>query len=209
VEHSLLKRGELLVAVLVCVAAALDYLEMLLATLKKHWLYFAEVIFALVQARPAMRMTFASQDAVCPHMCSGSRLETYAGTPVVACVLVEGEQVHLSVPPAPMPTAVSVLQVSAIHNLLQVLQTAVSSVINVQAATLAAVMAATSTAAAVFHTCTSSATQEIQDPAMCINLLLLQQVYLLNRVVLLHPSLRKIQNILSGQVQDFMNTCIL
>jgi hypothetical protein len=154
-------------------------------------------------------MTFASQDAVCPHIYSGNRLETYADTPVVACVPAVAVVEQLSVPLAPMPTAVSVLQVSAIHNLLQVLQTAVLSVISVQAATLAAVMAAMSTAAAVFHTCTSSATQEIQDPAMCINLLLLQQVYLLNRVVLLHPSLKKIQNTDSGQVQDSMNTCIL
>lgn len=87
-----------------------------------------------VQARPAMRMIFASQDVVYPHMCSGNRLETYADTPAVACALKVAEQVHLSVPPAPMPTAASVLQVSAIHNLLRVLPTAVSSAINVQAA---------------------------------------------------------------------------
>jgi hypothetical protein len=130
-----------------------------------------------------MRMIFASQDVVYPHMCSGNRLETYADTPAVACALKVVEQVHLSVPPAPMPTAVSVLQVSAIHNLLQVLQTAVLSVITAPAVSLAAVMAVTSTAAAVFHTCTGCATQEIQDPVMYTNLLLLQQVYLLNRVV--------------------------
>ena len=132
-----------------------------------------------VQARPAMRMIFASQDVVYPHMCSGNRLETYADTPAVACALKVAEQVHLSVPPAPMPTAASVLQVSAIHNLLRVLPTAVSSAINVQAVLLAVAMVATSTAVVVFHTCTSSAIQEIQDPAMCINLLLLHQVYLL------------------------------
>ena len=117
--------------------------------------------------------------------------------------------VQPSVPPVLMPTVASVQQVSVIHNLLQVLQTAVSSVTIVQAVTLAAAMVETSTAAAAYHTCISSATQETQDPAMCINLLLLQQVFFLNRVVLLHPRPKKIQNTHSGQVRDSMNTCIL
>jgi hypothetical protein len=154
-------------------------------------------------------MTFASQDAASLHIYNGNRHATYADIPAVVCAPKVDEVEQLSVPLAPMPTAVSVLQDFVIRNLLQVLQTAVLSVTIVQAAISAAVMVATSTAAAVFHTCTSSATQEIQDPAMCINLLLLQQVYLLNKVVLLHPSPKKIQNTHSGQAQDSMNTCIL
>ena len=136
-----------------------------------------------VQARPAMRMIFASQDVVYPHICSGNRLETYADTPAVACALKVVEQVHLSVPLVPAPTAVSVLQDFAIHNLLLVLLVAVLSAITAQEASLLAVMVATSTAAAVFHTCTGCATSETQDPVMYTNLLLLQQVYFLNRVV--------------------------
>jgi len=136
-------------------------------------------------------------------------LETYADTPAVVCALKAAELVHLSVLPVPMPTAASVLQVSAIHNLLRVLPTAVLSATIVQAASLAVVMAVISTAAAVSHTCISSATQVIQDPAMCINLLLLQQVYLLNKVVLLHPNQTKIQNTHSGRARECMNTCIL
>ena len=117
--------------------------------------------------------------------------------------------VHPSVPPVLMPTVASVLQVSVIHNLLVVLPTVVLSVTIVQAVTLAAAMVETSTAAAASHTCISSATQVIQDPAMCINLWHTQQVFFLNRVVLLHPRPKKIQNTHSGQVQDSMNTCIL
>ena len=136
-------------------------------------------------------------------------LETYADIPAVACALKVGELVHLSALPAPMPTVASVQQVSAIHNLLVVLPTAVLSAIIVQVDSLAAAMVATSTAADVFHTCTSSAIQEIQDPVMYTNLLLLQQVYLPNKAVLSHPNPMKIQNMPSSAVQDSMNICIL
>ena len=128
-----------------------------------------------------MRMTFAFRDAVYPHMCNGNRLETYADTPAVVCVLKVVEQVHQSVPLELDPTAVSVLQVSAIHNLLLALLAAVLFAITVQAAGLVAAMVATSTAAVVSHTCTGCATSETQDPVMYTNLLLLQQVYLLKR----------------------------
>ena len=68
VEHSLLKCGVLLVAAPVCVAAALDYLEMLPAIPKKLWLYSADQTSADAQAWPATHMTFANQDAVYPHI---------------------------------------------------------------------------------------------------------------------------------------------
>ena len=108
-------------------------------------------------------------------------LETYADTPAVVCALKAAELVHLSVLPVPMPTAASVLQVSAIHNLLQVLPTVVLSATIVQAASLAADTEEISTAAAASHTCTGCAISAMQDPVMYTNLLLLQQVYLLNR----------------------------
>jgi hypothetical protein len=63
-----LKCGELLVAVPKCVVADSDYLEMLLATLKKHWLYFAEAISAPVQDRPVMHPIFAFRDVDCLHI---------------------------------------------------------------------------------------------------------------------------------------------
>ncbi len=130
-----------------------------------------------------MRMTFVSRDAACLLCYDGNRLETYADTPAVACVLKVAEQAHQSVPLVPAPTAVSVLQVSAIHNLLLALLAAVSSAITAQAASLPADMAAMSTAAVVSHTCTGCATSETQDPVMYTNLLLLQQVYLLKKAV--------------------------
>jgi hypothetical protein len=68
VEHLLLKCGELLEAALVCVVAALDYLEMLLAIPKKHWLYFADQISADAREWHVMRMNFVSRDAAYPHM---------------------------------------------------------------------------------------------------------------------------------------------
>ena len=183
VEHSLLKCGVLLVVAPVCVVAALDYLEMLPAIPKKLWLYSADQISADAQAWPAMHMIFASQDAVYLHMCSGNRLETYAGTPAGVCAHKVAELVHPFVPLEPAHTAASVLQVSAIHNLLQVLPTVVLSATIVQAASLAADMAVTSTAAAASHTCTGCATSAMQDLVMYTNSLLLQQVYLLNKVV--------------------------
>ena len=67
VEHSLLKCGVLLVAAPVCVAAALDYLEMLPAIPKKLWLYSADQTSVAVRANPVTHMTFASQDAVYLH----------------------------------------------------------------------------------------------------------------------------------------------
>ena len=178
-----MKYGVLLVAAPVCVAAALDYLEMPLAIVKKHWRYSADQTSVVAQAWPAMHTIFVSRDAVYPHMCSGSRLETYAGTPAVVCALKAAELVHLSVPLELAHTAVSVLQVSAIHNLLQVLLAAVLSATIVQAASLPAALAVMSTAVAASHTCTGCATLEMQDPVMYTNLLLLQQVYLLNRAV--------------------------
>ena len=182
-EHSLLKCGVLLVVAPVCVAAALDYLEMLPAIPKKLWLYSADQTSVDAQAWHAMHTTFASQDAVYPHTCSGNRLETYADTPAVVCALKVDELVHLSVPLELVLTAVSVLQDFAIRNLLPVLLAAVLSATIVQAASLPAAMAVTSTAAAASHTCTGCATLEMQDPVMYTNLLLLQQVYLLNRAV--------------------------
>ena len=178
-----MKYGVLLVAAPVCVAAALDYLEMPLAIVKKHWLYSADQISADAQECPAMHTIFASQDAVYLHTCSGNRPETYAGIPAGVCALKVDELVHPSVPLELAHTAVSVLQVSAIHNLLQVLPTVVLSATIVQAASLAADMAVTSTAAAASHTCTGCATSAMQDPVMYINSLLLQQAYLLNRAV--------------------------
>jgi hypothetical protein len=183
VEHSLLKYGVLLVAALVCVAAALDYLEMPLATLKKHWRYSADQTSVVAQEWPVMHMTFVSQDAVYPHMCSGNRLETYADTPAVVCALKVAEREHQSVPLEPAHTAASVQQVSAIHNLLQVLLVAVLSAIIVREAYLPAAMAEISTVVVASHTCTGCATSEMQDPVMYTNLLLLQQVYFLNRAV--------------------------
>jgi hypothetical protein len=128
-----------------------------------------------------MRMRFVSRDAACLLCYDGNRLETYADTPAVACALKVDVLVQRSVPLVPAPTAVSVLQVSAIHNLLLVLLAAVLSATTVQEASLPAGMVATLTAAAVFHTCTGCATSETQDPVMYTNLLLLQQVYLLNK----------------------------
>ena len=180
-EHSLLKCGVLLAVAPVCVAAALDYLEMLPAIPKKLWLYSADQISVDAQEWPAMHTIFASQDAVYPHTCSGNRPETYAGIPAGVCALKVDELVHPSVPLELVLTAVSVLQVSAIHNLLQVLPTAVLSATIVQAASLPVVMVVTSTAAAASHTCTGCAISAMQDPVMYTNLLLLQQVYLLNR----------------------------
>ena len=58
---------------------------------------------------------------------------------------------------------------------------AVLSATIVQAASLPAAMVVTSTAAVASHTCTGCATLEMQDPVMYTNLLLLQQVFLLNR----------------------------
>jgi len=181
VEHSLLKCGVLLVVAPVCVAAALDYLEMLPAIPKKLWLYSADHISADVQEWPAMHTIFASQDAVYPHTCSGNRLETYADTPAVVCALKVVELVHPSVPLELVLTVVSVLQVSAIHNLLVVLPTVVLSATIVQAASLLADMEEISTAAAASHTCTGCATLVMRDPVMYTNSSLLQQVYLLNR----------------------------
>ena len=168
-EHSLLKCGVLLVVAPVCVAAALDYLEMLPAIPKKLWLYSADQISVDAQEWPAMHTIFASQDAVYPHMCSGNRPETYADTPAGVCALKEDELVHPSVPLELVLTVVSVLQVSVLSATI------------VQAASLPAAMAVTSTAAAASHTCTGCATLEMQDPVMYTNLLLLQQVFLLNR----------------------------
>ena len=178
-----MKYGVLLVAAPVCVAAALDYLEMPLAIVKKHWLYSADQISVDAQECPAMHTIFANQGVVYPHTCSGNRPETYAGIPAGVCALKVDELVHPSVPLELVLTVVSVLQVSAIHNLLQVLPTVVLSATIVQVASLAADMAVTSTAAAASHTCTGCATSAMQDLVMYTNSLLLQQVYLLNKVV--------------------------
>ena len=178
-----MKYGVLLVAAPVCVAAALDYLEMPLAIVKKHWLYSADQISADAQACPAMHTIFANQDAVYLHLCSGNRLETYAGTPAGVCAHKVAELVHPSVPLELVLTVVSVLQVSAIHNLLQVLLAVVLSATIVRVASLLADMEEISTAAAASHTCTGCATLEMQDLVMYTNSLLLQQVYLLNKVV--------------------------
>ena len=173
----------LLVAAPVCVAAALDYLEMLPAIPKKLWLYSADQISVDAQECPAMHTIFASQDAVYPHTCSGNRPETYAGIPAGVCALKVAAAVQLFVPLVLALIAVSVLLDSVIHNLLQVLLVAVLSATIVQAVGSAADMAVISTAAAASHTCTGCATSEMQDPVMYTNLLLLQQVYLLNKVV--------------------------
>ena len=69
-----------------------------------------------VQAWPAMRMIFASQDVVYPHMCSGNRLETYADTPAVACALKVVEQVLQFVQQLQDHIAVLEQQVSVQHN---------------------------------------------------------------------------------------------
>jgi hypothetical protein len=63
-----------------------------------------------------MRMTFASRDAAHPHMCSGNRLETYAGTPVDACAHKVVEVEHQFVQLQQGHTAVLEQQVSAQHN---------------------------------------------------------------------------------------------
>ena len=178
-----MKYGVLLVAAPVCVAAALDYLEMLPAKPKKLWLYSADQISVDAQEWPAMHTIFASQDAVYPHTCSGNRPETYAGIPAGVCALKVDELVHPSVPLELVLTAVSVLQVSAIHNLLQVPLAAELFVIIAQAASLPAAMAVMSTAVAASHTCTGCVTSAMQDPVMYINSLLLQQAYLLKRAV--------------------------
>ena len=120
-----------------------------------------------------MHTIFASQDAAYPHICSGNKPETYADTPAVVCVLKVAEQVQQSVPLELDPTAVSVLQVSAIHNLLLVLLVAVLYVITAQVAGLAAATVETSTAVAAYHICTGCAILEMQDHVMFINLLLL------------------------------------
>jgi hypothetical protein len=98
-----------------------------------------------------------------------------------------------------MPTVASVQQVSVIHNLLQVLQTAVSSVITVLADFFPAATGEMSTVAAVSATCISSATQVILDPVMYISSLLMLLVYFQKKVELLHQKLKKIQNTHSGQ----------
>jgi len=134
-----------------------------------------------VQACPVTHTIFASQDAACLLCYDGNRLETYADTPAVACAHKVAEQAHLSVPLELVPTAVSVLQVSATHNLLLALLAAALSAITVQVDSLPADMVAMSTAAVVSHTCTGCATSETQDLVIYTNLLLLQQVYLLKR----------------------------
>ena len=67
VEHSLLKCGVLLVVAPVCVAAALDYLEMLPVIPKKLWLYSADQTSVDARAKPVTHMIFVSRDAVYPH----------------------------------------------------------------------------------------------------------------------------------------------
>jgi hypothetical protein len=128
-------------------------------------------------------MRFVSRDAACLLCYDGNRLETYADTPAVACALKVDVLVQLSVPLELALTAVSVLRVSAIHNLLLVLLAAALSAITVRVDSLPAVLAVTSTAAVVSHTCTGCATSETQDLVIYTNLLLLQQVYLLKRAV--------------------------
>ena len=111
----------------------------------------------------------------------------------------EDEEVQLSVLPVLMPTAVSVQQVSAIHNLLQVQLTAVSSVITALVDFFPAATVEMSTAAAVSATYISSATQVILDPVMYTSSLLMLLVYFQNKAELLHQKLKKIQNTHSGQ----------
>jgi len=69
-------------------------------------------------------------------------------------------------------------------------------------------MAAILTAVVVFHTCTSSAILEIQDPVMFTNLLLPLLEFLLKTAELLHRWLKKIQNIHNGVEPAYINTCI-
>jgi hypothetical protein len=155
-----------------------------------------------------MHTIFASQDAVYLHICSGNRLEIYAGTPAVVCVLKVAEQVHQSVPPVLAHTAASVLQVSATHNLLLALLAAVLYVITAQVALLAAATVETSTAVAAYHICTGCAILEMQDHVMFINLLLLPQEFSPLMAAMLHQWLKKIQNTLSGQELVYTSTCI-
>ena len=69
-----------------------------------------------VQAWPAMRMIFASQDVVYPHMYSGNRLETYVDTPAGVCAHREDEQVLQFVQQLQDHIAVLEQQVSVQHN---------------------------------------------------------------------------------------------
>jgi hypothetical protein len=101
-----------------------------------------------------MRTIFAFQDAVYPHTYSGNRHETYADTPAGVCALKAAGVEHQFVVQVLDPTAVSVLQVSAIHNLLLVLLAAELSVITALAAGLVAATVAMSTVVVVFRTCT-------------------------------------------------------
>ena len=164
-------------------------------------------MFAHVLEWLVMHTISASQDAVYLHTYNGDRPETYADTPAGACALAAAEVEQLFVLLVPMPIAVSVLLDSVLHNLLVVLQTAVLFAIIAQAVILAAVMAATSTAVAAYHTCTSCVTQEIQDHAMCINLLLLLLEFSPLTVATLHQWLKKIQNIHNGQELAYISTC--
>ena len=90
-------------------------------------------MFAHVLEWLVMHTISASQDAVYLHTYNGDRPETYADTPAGVCALKVVEEEHLFVPLALMPTAVSVLQDSVIHSLLQAHQTAVLFATIVQA----------------------------------------------------------------------------
>jgi hypothetical protein len=118
------------------------------------------------------------------------------------------EAAQLFVPLVLALTAVSVLQDFVIHNLLLVLLAAVLFVIIVTVAGLVAGMAAMLTAVAVYHICIGCATSAMLDPAMFINLLLLLLEFSPLTAALLHQWLKKIQNLLSGQALDSINTCI-
>ena len=119
--------------------------------------------------------------------------------PTVVCAHKVDAAAQLSVLPVLMPTVASVQQVSVIHNLLRVLQTAVSSVITALVDFFPAATVEMSTAAAVSATCISSATQVILDPVMYTSSLLMLLVYFQKKAELLHQKLKKIQNTHSGQ----------
>ena len=168
VEHLLLKCGELLAAVPVCVVAALDYLEMRLAIPKKLWLCSADQTSVAVQEWPVMLTICVFQDAVYPHMYSGNRLETYVDTPAVVCALKVDELVHRSVQQPQDHIAVLEQQVSVQHNWVH--HNAELFVIIVREDSLVVATEATLTVAVVFPACyTGAVIQDLEDLAGRIN----------------------------------------
>jgi hypothetical protein len=137
----------LLVPVQECVAADLDYLEMLQVTPKKLLQFIAAVGFALAQECHVVPVAYASTAAVFQATYSGDRLEISVDIKADAYAQVVAVEAHQSAQQELQHTAVSYIAHSVQHSYQT--QTAVLYVIIAQAAILAAVMAVILTAAVV------------------------------------------------------------